>query len=111
TEGTWKCPLAWEKAGILQNEYFYYQHKYMQSGIIAREVGNLQIDVSKLLDGYYSITDEITRIPYDPGISLSELLEGKGRECKTCGKRQNNETSNNMALEPEFEDREECAEA
>src|SRR5690606_13751430 len=88
TDGSWECPFVWQKAETLQNEYFYYQQKYQKSGIIAREVDGLQVDVSKLLGRGYDVIGEITKIPYDPGIPLAELMQGEGRKCTACGNNQ-----------------------
>jgi hypothetical protein len=51
TNGTWKIPLQWAKAQVLDHEFRLYQQKYQHSGVLSHDIKALENDVCKLL-GY-----------------------------------------------------------
>lgn len=49
--GTWKAPLGWAKAQILQYEFQHYKDKYQKTGILSsHEITELEKAVSNLLE-------------------------------------------------------------
>ena len=58
--GSWKIPLGWAKAQVLDWEFRAYKQKYQNSGVLSADIRTLENDVSKLLG--YSFFDLEKRI-------------------------------------------------
>ncbi|MCF8494241.1 MAG: hypothetical protein K9G65_02455 [Rickettsiaceae bacterium] len=57
--GTWQLPLELAKAEILQYEYSHHKEKYLRSGILSHEISTLEVEVDKLLGGWYNLAGKI----------------------------------------------------
>lgn len=59
--GTWKIPLGYAKAQILNYEFISHKNKYKNDGILSSELYLLEKETDKLFEGYSNLTEILKR--------------------------------------------------